>query len=198
MPIKCAIVMCFLVFAGSMAHAEGPIGTLTFLDDGGPVHWETVPFPPGNLCGAPNPEYCGVYSPGVIGGFPSDVNDFFNIYDPDGVTLSDTLQITSSPDSPNVYFTFQSQGGGVPLVAIPGGTPIIETGSIQVAATFPLGAPNAGFDYVVQFISADDASPVPEPRSIELFILGLVAVALGLKGKKIIQDNGRGTSTPRT
>jgi PEP-CTERM motif len=102
----------------------------------------------------------------------------FNIFDADGVTLSDTIQITSATGSDFFTTTFESDIGGTPLIALPGGTNITEDGTLQTAATIPISAIFG--NYVVQFQSDLDA-PVPEPSSIALLSLTLIGIALAAK-----------------
>jgi hypothetical protein len=112
-------------------------------------------------------------------GFPTPIaNLSFNIYDQDGVTLSDTLSITNSPCTDCITTVFQSDVEGTALVPFRGGTKIIEDGTLQTAATIPL--PGAGMgNFVVKFQS--DVAEVPEPSSITLLILVLVGVAVTAK-----------------
>jgi hypothetical protein len=119
-------------------------------------------------------ETCGIsISPG---GFVSPGVDLsFNIFDQDGVTLSDTLQITSPAGSFFVDATFQSDIEGTPLASLPGGTKMIEDGTVQTAATVPTGTP--GGDLVFQFQS--DVTEVPEPATFTLLGVGALGLLSG-------------------
>ena len=156
--------------------------TITFLDTADTVTLlvnGTGPF----SCRSTTPEFCtntDAFPAGTLSSLPAFS---FNIYDPDGVTLSDTLQITTflSPEgAPNIRSTFQSDIEGVPLTPLPGGTKIIENGLVQTAATIPLGGSFTGTNYIVQFQS--DVEPtVPEPSSMGLLSLGLLGFAVVAK-----------------
>ena len=65
---------------------------------------------------------------------PSTFALLFNIYDPGGVTLSDTLQITGTAGTNEIDTNFQSDIEGVPLFPLAGGTMITETGAVLTAA----------------------------------------------------------------
>jgi len=122
-------------------------------------------------------EHCGITN--TFGSLPNPfINLFFNIYDQDGVTLSDTLGITNSPCTDCITTILDSDVEGTALVPIPGGTKIIEDGTLQTAATIPLTGTGMG-NFVVQFQS--DVAEVPEPSSITLLILVLIGVAVTAK-----------------
>src|SRR6266481_9864771 len=95
---------------------------ITFLDSGEPVQW-TINNSGPLSCGSALPEFCEITS---TGGFTvaSDFNFLFNIFDPNGVTLSDTLHITGSASLNQIIATFQSDSEGVPLVPFVGGQSI--------------------------------------------------------------------------
>jgi hypothetical protein len=130
------------------------------------------------------PELCAVlgltFPPGTVA---PGTQLLFNIYEPDGVTLSDTLDVTTSIDAGgtpygNINAVFQSDVDGVPLAPLVGGTSIVEDGTVQTAATIPFTGGLAGQNFIVQFQSDIDA--VPEPRwgvLVTLLVLGIALVA---------------------
>ena len=159
-------------------HANDYI--ITFLDSTDTVKLEingTGPF----SCQTTSPEFCpntDAFPPLTL---TSPLPSFsFNIYDPDAVTLSDTLKITTflsaAGGGVNISSMFQSDiEGGAVLTPLAGGTNIIENGLVQTAATIPLGGQFAGTNYIVRFQS--DVEPVPEPGSLGLLCLGLIGIA---------------------
>src|SRR5262249_46375133 len=120
-----------------------------------------------------NDGFVGFVSPGI------DLR--FNIFDPDGVTLSDTLRIVSAAGSDTFNSTFISDVEGVPPVALVSATRVVEDGTVQTAATIPLNGPFAGLNFIVRFQSDAVESAVPEPSSIGLLALGLLGMAIVAK-----------------
>lgn len=103
----------------------------------------------------------------ALGGFtlPNPLLNF-NIFEPDGVTPSDSLCISNDASGTlNISFTSDVDGTPFTFVGCPG-TPqsIIENGNVQTAATV------GGF--TIQFQS--DVSDVPEPSSLLLIGTGLL------------------------
>jgi len=114
-------------------------------------------------------------------GFPGfsspGINLSFNIFDPDGVTLSDTLNIASPAGDEFITSIFNSDTEGTPLAPLAGGTSLIETGALQTAATIPITGTRFG-NFIIQFQS-DVESPVPEPSALPVLfsVLAIVLVA---------------------
>ena len=113
---------------------------------------------------------------------------FFNIYDPGGVVLSDTLVISflgTTPDGGNfssnfnmrVDVTFVSDTEGVtlqPLVPPSNGFNVIETGAFQSLDSLIEGTiPSSGFS--LSFLS--DVERIPEPSTITMLGLALAGLA---------------------
>jgi hypothetical protein len=77
----------------------------------------------------------------------SSFNVSYNIYDQDGVTLSDTLNLSGNAGDTFLTVSFISDTEIGLLVPLPGGRYIVEDGSLQGAldftATEPSGAPDA-------------------------------------------------------
>jgi hypothetical protein len=107
------------------------------------------------------------------------------ILDPDGLTLSDTLQITSAAGSDLFVSTFHSDIEGATLLPLPGGTPITEDGTVQKVATIALNGGFAGQNFNVQFQSDIDA--VPEPASVLLLGTLLVGLAATVRRKQSLR-----------
>jgi hypothetical protein len=144
--------------------------TITFLDSSEPVQFSINSSGPLSCGTEPNPEACTLETSGT---YTPNVNLMFNIFEPGGVVLSDTLQITTPSTGIDINSFFQSDtDGGLPLVPFINGTAITEDGTAQTAATVHA----VGFDYVVRFQS--DIDPVPEPRYMGLLSLGLLGIAV--------------------
>ena len=175
-----SMVLGFLAILGpATARADN---VLTFFDN-----TETLQFVFGNDTPvACTLETCGfsVIFVGVT--FASPIDTKFNIYDQDGVTLSDTLEIfVGAGLNVELFTTFVSDAeGGPALTPLPGGTKIIEDGTVQTAATIPLNGPFAGGNFVVQFQSDVDAVSAPEPSSLLQLGTGL----LGLMGMGLYKN----------
>jgi hypothetical protein len=159
-------------FALSIALAVSPFccaDTVTIFDGTDHVQASLNGGPKFDCGGGPETCFFGQgFAPVTPGTF------FFNIYSPDG-TLSDTLVVNAFTTAVNLAFASDIEGG-VPLVALAGGTSIVEDGTIQLATTVPLVG---GGDFVVQFQS--DLEPAPEPRGyaalLALGVLGIAGVA---------------------
>lgn len=122
------------------------------------------------FCG--NPETCMV--PLGVSFSSVSINLLFNIYEPDSVTLSDTLAITS-PGVGDVNFTWVSDLGGTPPIPLVGGTTIIENGTIQTLGTIPFTGGVGPGGRSIEFISFEPVS-TPEPSSLQLLGIGLLAL----------------------
>jgi hypothetical protein len=120
-----------------------------------------------------------------VAGHISGMNLYYNIYDSDGVTISDTLQLVidaltpsnTNPNNMNVVVQFRSDSideSVLPSAFPPDFLPITmnETGSLQTippleVSVFDLTATLS--DLTVQFSSDADPVSVPEPGSLALF-----------------------------
>jgi hypothetical protein len=103
-----------------------------------------------------------------------------NIFDPDGVTLSDTWHLfgTAGNSSLNIPFFSDVEGGpALTLLTAANAQSIIETGDWQTAARFTV---SNGDTYIWQFRSDMEAA-VPEPSTFALFGLGLVGLGFARK-----------------
>jgi len=158
----------FLMLAGLVpANADFIV---TFLDNsesvqndfgGGSLSPCTVEF--GN-------EICGVDTDG-FSPITSDVNMFVNIFDRDGVTLSDTLSIVGVRGTSKLDAEFRSDVEGMPIIPLAGGIAMIEDGSVQTAATVT----DAGFNYIYRVQSDVDVVPEPSPfLPLGILLLGTV------------------------
>lgn len=123
-----------------------------------------------------------VFNPGYSS---PGINLSLNIFDPDGVTLSDTLNIVSTAGTDEITLIFNSDIEGTPLTPLAGGTSLIETGALQTAASIPLTGTDFG-NLVVQFQS-DIESPVPEPSALPLLSSVLLAVGLVARKRRFTQ-----------
>jgi hypothetical protein len=101
----------------------------------------------------------------VAGGIVN--GDFVNIYESDGITLSDQLQYSFDAGNQPLW-TFVSDTNFITT-----GTPvhsIIETGAEQVAFTYQNGQGGT------VTINIKSAASVPEPASLSLLLLGLAGL----------------------
>jgi hypothetical protein len=103
----------------------------------------------------------------------------FNFYEPDGVTLSDTVEISGNAGDKFFSVNFQSDAAG--MTALLNGGVFIENGLFQEAVD-PGTVSNGDF-YDLQIASS---SRVPEPLTLSLVGAGLAgAVAMRRRKKKI-------------
>jgi len=160
---------------------------LTFLDTSDTLHYSIS----GSLAGGTFTEDCPTslvpencttglqFPPSVIPVFNPLL---FNIYEPDGVTLSDTLQVF--PATGAIEAAFQSDVDGVPLLALVGGQRIIEDGTVQTAATIGFTGVLTGQSFIVQFQS--DVEAAPEPRLYAVVLtLGMLVLATRRRARGI-------------
>jgi hypothetical protein len=113
---------------------------------------------------------------GSVGNLNSDVNIKWNIYEPDGITLSDTLSIVGTAGDNGLQIDFISDEWlGLPALAVlPGGQPFRETGTWQTA--LDAIALSNGDTFTFQFRSSE----TPLPAAIWLFG-SVLAGAAGLR-----------------
>jgi hypothetical protein len=115
----------------------------------------------------------------------SDLNLGFNIYDPDRVTLSDTLLITGAAGSDQVLATFTSDVDGVPLTPIVAAstiTTIFEDGTVQKAVTLDVGGSLGNLTYQFQS-DVGDSVATPEPSSLLLLGTSLLGLCFLLRSR---------------
>ena len=160
--------------------------TITFFDTTDTVQWGLNNLTGLSCPSSSIPEYCSIGS--GFGGsttFSSAVNLYFNIYEPDGLTLSDTLQVNAAAGSNSITSTFQSDVDGVPLTPLAGATSIVEDGTVQTATSVALGGSFLGDEYVVRFQSDINESAVPEPRLIALLSLAALGMVFAARRRKL-------------
>ncbi len=104
----------------------------------------------------------------------SNVSLNVNIYETDGVTLSDTWQIFGSQGDGNISIPFYSDVEGQTLTPLVNAISLIETGAPQTVLQFTL---TNGDHYTWQFQS--DVSDVPEPSTWALMLVGFAGLGFG-------------------
>jgi len=142
---------------------------ITFLDSGLPVQLLFNGIGPLGCSPSGHPEVCSLSS---TGSFAPNLDLPYNIFEPGGLGLSDTLEITTDSTGGSITSTFVSTAGG-PLVPLSNATSLIEDGTVQTAASIQ----NGDSFYNVLFKSTINVSTVPEPRWIGLLILGMLGLA---------------------
>jgi len=100
----------------------------------------------------------------------------YNIFDKDGVTLSDTMTVIAFSNAVTVLFQSDTEGGPA-LIALPGGTSLIETGQLQYV---PLPSALSG-KLLVGFQSDIETTSVAEPGSV-LLLLSMITLTGGFFG----------------
>jgi len=100
----------------------------------------------------------------------------YNIYDQDGVTLSDTLTVIAFSDAATVLFQSDNEGGPA-LTPLVGATKVIETGQLQYV-TLPAALSGK---LLVGFRSDIETTSVPEPGSV-LLLLSMITLTGGFFG----------------
>ena len=176
-PLRLAVLLTLAIPLSGFADT-----ILTFYDLTDTVTYSGSDGVPHDCVNAAHPEACTLGATTAPGSFPA-VNDLFNIYGQDGVTLSDTLSITRpNPDGSQLIVAFISDVEGTPLAPLAGGTSIIEDGTVQTADRIALTGPLAGQNFIVQFQS--DVSDVPEPASVGLLITVMAGCGIAVKRRR--------------
>ncbi len=104
----------------------------------------------------------------------------FNYYDLDGVTLSDTVEVSGTAGDSFFYIDFRS--ASALAGALPNGGAYIEDGSFQ-QAVYP-GTVSNGDYYNIQMASEADAGGVPEPATWSLMLLGVAGLGGALRSRR--------------
>jgi hypothetical protein len=98
----------------------------------------------------------------------------FNFFETNGITLSDTVEISGIAG--NTFFTvnFESDTDAGALTPLPNGGSVIETGTFQQSVL--AGVVSNGDFYNIQI--ASDVRDAPEPATLSLLGLGLVGLVM--------------------
>lgn len=107
----------------------------------------------------------------------------FNYYDPDGTTLSDTIEVygTAGDTFFNIVFKSSDFGGGISALA--DGGHFIEDGTFQ-PAVYPGTVSNGDF-YNIQMASFDSHDGgVPEPATWAMMLMGFFGLGATLRRRQ--------------
>ena len=178
-----ALVLVGLV--GSTAPARASSFVFQWIDTDDAVGLRGVTYQDGVVIQDVNvgPEdyflFYGLWPDGISNTLTSSFDLRFNIYDADGVTLSDTWEIQGNQGDSRFFTPFHSDTEGVPLAPLPDATSLIETGGFQTVFEFDVSNDD---HYTLQFVS-DEERVVPEPATLLLFgtSLGMGALRRRLK-----------------
>ena len=100
-----------------------------------------------------------------------------NVFERDGITLSDTILLNFGADALGSFFdiTFTSDSeNGPPLTPLPAAFSTIENGILQggPVVSWNFGGANQVTDLIL--FQSDIDSPIPEPSTFALVALGLM------------------------
>jgi len=104
----------------------------------------------------------------------------FNIYDPDGVTLSDTWHIFGTQGDTSFGTPFVSDTETTSVSSLSNAVSLVETGDLQTVFNFT--ARGGQDSYTLQFVS--DVDTVPEPGSILLLGTVISLTYLSIKRRR--------------
>jgi hypothetical protein len=109
----------------------------------------------------------------------SDIDVAVNIYDIDGVTLSDTWHLFGLAGDGLLQIPFVSDVEGQTLTPLPNGIRMIETGGWQTVLENDLAN---GDHFIWQF--ASDVGDVPEPASWAMMLAGFGLLGMAMRARR--------------